>query len=360
MNSASEFLKKAGLKAQLMEDTEDNVSWIDTGCYMLNALCSGSIFGGVPANRITIIGGGPASGKTYFLLSIARHFQEMHDNGVVAHFETEGAVDKTLMSGRGLDLNRVLFHEPDTIEKFRAQSIKLLSAYMAVPDPDGKRFPLMMVLDSLSSLYTEKEKKEAEGETGVKDMTKPGLIRSTFHILTRTYLAGAGVPLIMSNHIYNSMDPYGDPVVFSGGLGAIYAASTAIALSKKKDRDKKNEVVGNIITATAKKARLGKENAKVDIKLSYSTGMDRHYGLIELGESAGVFTRSGSYYGMPDGSKHYASTIYAEPKRFFTPDIMQRLDEAARQKFKYGDFQDEVRSAGGESADGPDVGGAEA
>ena len=42
-------------------------SFIDTGSYILNALMSGSLYGGLPSNKITALAGESATGKTYSL-----------------------------------------------------------------------------------------------------------------------------------------------------------------------------------------------------------------------------------------------------------------------------------------------------
>lgn len=340
-SNAREFLKSAGLKASIVEDgvgAGEVDTYVDTGCYMLNALCSTSIYGGIPAGRVTMLAGDPATGKSYIALMIAENFQKMHPNGVVAYAETEAAADKRMAKSRGLNTEQMILTEPDTIEKFRADSIKLLQHYLNQPDTeDEPRFPLLMILDSLSALFTEKELAESmKDDGGARDMTKAGIIRSTFHILTRRYLAVAKVPLVLTNHVYSSMNPYGEATVVSGGLGAVYAASTLLSLKKKKDYDKKSkEVVGTIITVTAKKSRMSIENSKIDMKLNYRNGLDKYYGLVDLGEKHGIFGKSGSYKVMPDGSNHYESAIYANPERFFTPDIMERLDAAAKVEFEY-------------------------
>ena len=45
---------------------------IDTGSYILNAAFSGSLYGGVPNNKITTFAGESATGKTYFLMGIVK------------------------------------------------------------------------------------------------------------------------------------------------------------------------------------------------------------------------------------------------------------------------------------------------
>ena len=47
-------------------------NFIDTGSYVFNALLSGSINGGLPANKITALAGESATGKTFFLMGIVK------------------------------------------------------------------------------------------------------------------------------------------------------------------------------------------------------------------------------------------------------------------------------------------------
>ena len=75
-------------------------SYIDTGSYALNALLSGSIFGGLPSNKITAIAGEAATGKTFFALGIVKHFLDKYKEGGVVFFESESALTKDLVESR--------------------------------------------------------------------------------------------------------------------------------------------------------------------------------------------------------------------------------------------------------------------
>jgi len=120
-----------------------------------------------------------------------------------------------------------------------------------------------------------------------------------------------------------------------GGSGLKYAASTIIYLGKKKEKDGK-EVIGNIIKAKTVKSRLSKENKDVEIRLYYDErGLDRYYGLLELGEIGGLWKNVAGRYEM-NGKKIYAKEIYKNPEKYFTPEILQALDEIAHQEFSYG------------------------
>ena len=120
-----------------------------------------------------------------------------------------------------------------------------------------------------------------------------------------------------------------------GGSGLKYAASTIIYLSRKKEKDGK-EVVGNIIKAKTAKSRLSKENKEVQVRLYFDErGLDKYYGLLELGEIGGIWKNVAGRYEI-NGKKVYGKQILANPDEYFTPEVMQALDEIAQKEFSYG------------------------
>jgi hypothetical protein len=120
-----------------------------------------------------------------------------------------------------------------------------------------------------------------------------------------------------------------------GGSGLKYAASTIIYLSKKKEKDG-TTVIGNLIKAKTHKSRLSKENKDVTVRLYYDErGLDRYYGLLELGEIGGLWKNVAGRYEI-DGKKIYAKEIYKNPEKYFTDEVMQQLDEIAKEEFSYG------------------------
>jgi RecA/RadA recombinase len=192
----------------------------------------------------------------------------------------------------------------------------------------------MFVLDSLGMLSTSKEITDALNEKEVRDMTKSQLIKGAFRMLTLK-LGQANVPLIVTNHTYDVIGAYVPTKEMGGGSGLKYAASTIIYLSKKKEKDG-TEVVGNIIKAKTAKSRLSKENKDVEVRLYYDErGLDRYYGLLELGEIGGLWKNVAGRYEI-DGKKLYAKQILKEPEVYFTEEVMQKLDEIAKEEFSYG------------------------
>ena len=105
--------------------------------------------------------------------------------------------------------------------------------------------------------------------------------------------------------------------------------------AKKKEKDK-TEIVGNIIKAKTAKSRISRENQQVEIRLYYDErGLDRYYGLLELGELGGMWKNVAGRYEI-DGKKIYAKQIYAEPEKYFTEEIMNKLNDIAMKTYSYG------------------------
>ena len=310
----------------------DCSSFVDTGSYILNALISGSIFGGLPQNKITALAGESSTGKTFFALSIVKNFLDQHPNGEVAYFETESAISKDMMTTRGIRTKNVGLVPVTTVQEFRTQAIKLVDEYMKFKKED--RPPMMFVLDSLGMLSTSKEVQDASDGKETRDMTRAQVIKSIFRILSLK-LGQAGIPLIVTNHTYEVVGAYVPTKEMGGGTGLKYAASSILFLSKKKEKDGK-DVVGNIIKCEAKKSRFTKENSKIETRLFYDErGLDKYYGLLELGEKYGVFQRRGNRIVVGESSV-YPSVILSDPEKYFTEEIMQALDEAAKKEFSYG------------------------
>ena len=307
-------------------------SFIDTGSLAFNALLSGSIFGGMPSNKITAIAGEAATGKTFFALGIVKAFLDKNKDAGVIYFESESALTKDLVESRGIDSKRMVIVPVATVQEFRHQSIKVIDKYLE--QGEEKRKPLMCVLDSLGMLSTTKEMEDTAEGKETRDMTRSQIVKAAFRVLTLK-LGKAKVPMIMTNHTYDVIGSMFPQKEMGGGSGLKYAASNIVYLSKRKEKDGK-EVIGNIIHCKNYKSRLTKENALIDVRLTYKDGLDKYYGLLDLAIKHGIFKSVSTRIELPDGSKQYAKTINSEPDKFFTKDILTQIDEAAKKEFLYG------------------------
>ncbi|BCV07818.1 MAG: hypothetical protein CM15mL3_0390 [Kanaloavirus sp.] len=334
MDFLKEIVKEIGDEyTQIAADIDETERFIDTGSYIFNAVVSGSIYGGVSSNKITAIAGESSTGKTYFALAVVKNFLDTNPDGYCLYFDTEAAITKGLLASRGIDQERLVVVNVVTIEEFRSKApLRAVDIYLKTSEEDRK--PCMFVLDSLGMLSTEKEIRDALDDKQVRDMTKSQLVKGAFRMLTLK-LGQANVPLIVTNHTYDVIGAYVPTKEMGGGSGLKYAASTIVYLSKKKEKDGK-DIIGNIIKAKTAKSRLSKENQQVEIRLYYDErGLDRYYGLLELGELGGLWKNVAGRYEM-NGKKIYAKQILADPETYFTDEVMQALDEIAQKQFSYG------------------------
>ena len=310
----------------------DVTSFIDTGSYSFNALLSGSIYGGLPANRITAIAGEAATGKTFFALGICKNFLDTSPDAGIIYFESENAISKSLIESRGVDSKRVVVYPVATVQEFRTQAIQIIDKYLA--QPVDKRQPIMFVLDSLGMLSTTKEMEDTAAGKETRDMTRSQIVKSAFRVLTLK-LGKANIPMIMTNHTYDVIGSMFPQKEMGGGSGLKYAASSIVYQGKKKEKEG-TEVVGNIIHCKNYKSRITKENAMIDVRLTYTKGLDKHYGLLELAEEAGVFKKVSTRYELPSGAKLYGKQILNEPEKHFTKEVLDKIDDYAKDKFTYG------------------------
>ena len=303
--------------------------YIDTGSYILNALLSGSLYKGLPTNKITAFAGESATGKTFFLLGICKQFLSDNPSGGVLYFESESALTPEMIVEREIDPIRFIQLPVATIQQFAHQASNCVDLHIEKGDR-----PLLLCLDSLGMLSTTKEVGDVSEGVDKVDMTKARIVKGAFRVLTLK-LAKAGIPLLVTNHTYKQVGTMFPQDVMGGGSGLQYAASNIVFLSRRKEKVG-TDVIGNVIHCKNFKSRLTKENKKVDVLLTYDQGLNRYYGLLDLAEKYGIISKVSTRYELPDGSKIFGKQIMNEAEKYFTADIMEALEVAANKEFIYG------------------------
>ena len=214
MDFLKDLIKEVGGEyAQLASEIKEDETYVDTGSYIFNALVSGSIFGGVSGNKITALVGESGCGKTFYALAVVKNFLENNPDGYCLYFDTESAITKSLLESRGVDISRVVVLNVVTVEEFRTKALKAVDIYLKKDESERK--PCMFVLDSLGMLSTNKEITDTLAEKDTRDMTKSQVIKGAFRMLTLK-LGQANIPMIVTNHVYDSMSMY-SPKEISGG-----------------------------------------------------------------------------------------------------------------------------------------------
>ena len=295
-------------------------NWIDTGNYLLNALISGDIYKGIPGNKVIQLAGPSSTGKTYITQDIVKSAQKQGYN--IIYYDTEGAQDLESLTKRGIDLDKLMLIKLKTVEELNQSIVELIKE---IKDDDK----VLIVIDSLGQLTTEKEYFDISEKKNVRDMTRAQKIKG----LTRTIsidLNIKNIPLILINHTYTAVGAYVPMQKTSGGAGVEYTPSISIILSKKLDKttDKK-EVIGAIITAKTEKSRISKDNKKIEFVISYSTGVSRYGGLFPYAVEYEFIKKDGNKYEYK-GEKL--------TKKSLTPEFFENLLKDGLAEFINKDF----------------------
>lgn len=317
----------------------DLSGFIDTGSLLLNAEVSGSMFKGLPDNKISMFCGPQGVGKSFILLTIISQFLSKYPKANVIFFESESAQRTELMEKFGVDTSRVYFAPITTVQELRTQALQTLEEYeKTFSAKERLENKLFLCLDSLGNLSTSKETEDSVAGKETQDMTRAKLIKSTFRVLTLK-LGILGVPFICTNHIYMSQSLF-PTAISAGGSGALYNASLICFLSKRKEKDG-TAFVGNVIHCNLDKSRFTKEGSKIDIYINFSRGLDRYYGLLDYGVKYGMIQSIGNKFQFPGmETKAFRKEIMNHPETYFTDDFLNLLDPALAKEFLYGSVFD--------------------
>ena len=290
--------------AFLDENSLSNVKeWIDTGSMALNAIISGSIYGGIPMGRLSGFIGPESCGKTLMANKIMANAQKkgMH----VAYFDTEGALDEDTAKRLGCDTSKIKHVPTELTEQCRNQIVKFLESIVE-KKLQGK---VLVVIDSLGNLITTKEKKKIDEGSDTPDMgNRAKALKSMMRAITHS-AAKANCPVVFTNHIYDDPSQLHPTAIKkqAGGSGPLYMASVIIQMAKKAERssDSKNKDSNDTVTPLSKdingltlrafttKNRFVPPFLETEMYLNFRTGLNKYSGLLEMCEGYGILEKQG-------------------------------------------------------------------
>ena len=326
--------------------------WIDTGSYVLNAIISGSIHGGIPQGRVTMLGGESMTGKTLFVLKILANAQKKGLIPVI--FDTENAVDPEGAERIGLDITKVKYVPCTTIEQTRNALYKFLTSVKE----KGLEGKFIVAIDSLGNLQSELEHSRMGKDSTSADMgSKARAMKSLMQTCTNLG-ATTQTTVLCTNHVYD------DPAALfpsiekhmPGGKSIVYLPSVTVQLARKpvksdggKTMDAETAVgqknyAGIIIRALTRKNRFIKQYLQGEMFLSFHTGLDRYYGLLDLAVGVGAVVQTGSTYQLPDGKKIGYYKNFRKDIDLWENTILPVVEEKIKTEWAYsgGDVMDDV------------------
>lgn len=336
LNPEAKFLSESALSSV--------TEWHDTGCMVLNAILSGSLYGGVPKGRIVGFAGPSQAGKTYITNKILAKAQQQGLIPVI--FDTEMAVDEAACTGVGLDSSRVKYVPVQTVEDCRNQLVAFLDSVIEAK-AQGK---FIICIDSLGNLASQKEIDDVEkGKTAMDMGTRAKGLKSMMRTLTFK-AAQANTTILFVNHTYDDPAAMFPTLVKqqSGGKGPVYLASVLVQLAKRDEKqDKNNEsdemlpdankYSGVTLRALTIKNRFVPPFLEAELYLNFKTGLDKYSGLREMAINHGALLQNGSTYALPgDGGKLGYFKNWCKNTEIWDDKILPVLEEKLQQAFKYG------------------------
>lgn len=331
--------------------------FITTGVYLLDAALSGRLLGGgVATNRITAFAGESGAGKSFIAYSVSKHAQRAGYS--VIYIDTEQAIDLEDLSKFGID---------PSLEKFRLiRSNKVEDVNMVLSQLidelktqklDGYEIPkLMIVLDSLGQMASNKEKADLLKGDIKQDMTKAKALGSMFRSIN-TDLGYLEIPMIVCNHTYLTLDLF-PAEKLKGGNGLLYSASVIGFMSKSKLKTGEEDDMdlgqsGISVLFKTSKNRMAKPK-KIRFDISFAHGMNPYTGLDafcrpEYFEKIGIAQgkmdidrKTGEMNFTPGGNRWYIrhldksfTTKNLFTSDIFTMDVLKKMEPIVNDYFRF-------------------------
>jgi RecA/RadA recombinase len=322
----------------MLSKVVETAEYISATSYTLNAVLSGTIYGGIPSNQITMLAGENSTGKTYIMMRLA--YNAYKQGYRIYYFDSEGAVEDAMFENYNIPEDCYQIMPVNTVEQFRKQCSHIVDDYAEyVKSLSAKEYAsrdkIIIMLDSLGNLASEKELEDTRKDKDTRAMSKQQMMKRFFTELT-VRLNVLQIPLVLTNHVYEVIGAYVPSKEISGGSGGKYNASNTMMFSKTDMKDKKtNEYFASLMTVQVKKSRRCRPRIKVNFVLHYD-------GLGDIAEKAGLIkkTKVGSSNAFiiqdPKLPKDQWPTVLAG--RIDTKEgvgtIMAEIDEWVRENFK--------------------------
>lgn len=334
----------------LNESSLSNIDgFIDTGSMVLNAIISGSVYGGVPKGRLTQFAGPSSTFKSGFVQQIMANAQK--DGLTVVIFDSENAIDHESAANLGLDISKVKHVPSTTLEGCRNAIYKFLTGVKE----KGLEGKFLIAIDSVANMQSEMELTRMDKESVSADMGSfakavKSLLKTCINMSTLTKTT-----IIMTNHVHDNpaqMFPSIEQNI-SGGKAAYYLPTVTVQLARKLVADDDGKTVdskltvgqkkysGVVIRALTTKNRIIQQYLEGEMYLSFSKGLNKYYGLAEIMRGMGVIELNGKIYSDWEGKKLGFLKAWRSDKDLWDKRLIPELEKRIKKHWSYGNLKDE-------------------
>ena len=263
---------------------EDGIPVISTGSLALD-ISTG--VGGLPKGRFTELYGPEGGGKTTLLLNIAKEAVEAGEK--VLYIDTENSLDYAYTEeilGKLLKEDNPVFVQPQSAESsFEIAMAGIENGFTCI------------LFDSVAALSPQEEldKGMEKQQVGLAPrITAKFLRKVAFEARKRE------VAFIYSNQVRANIGSFFGGYTTPAGYALKHYTSLRIYLSKGKDIEDGDEVIGNFVNFIIKKNKVGIPFRQATTNIIYGKGIDYYRDVISFASLLGVIKNRGSYFAFED------------------------------------------------------------
>lgn len=244
---------------------------------------------GVPRGRIIEIFGPESSGKTSLALSIVAQAQKT--GGLAAFIDAEHAFDPEYAKKLGVNVDDLLFSQPDTGE----QALEITETLIRSNALD------VVVIDSVSALVP---RAEIEGEMGDSVMGIQARLMSQALRKITGAVSKSKTSVIFINQLRMKIGVmFGNPETTSGGMALKFYSSIRMDIRRAGQIKQGEEIVGNMVRVKVVKNKVAPPFKVAEFEMLFASGISKAGEVIDFGIKYGIINKAGAWLTLSDAGK---------------------------------------------------------
>jgi recombination protein RecA len=284
--------------------------WLDTGCYVINKILSGSYDKGFASGRLSALAGPSGAGKSFIAGNAIKAALNSNEWAVLV-VDSENAIDDPYLEAIGANIKDNPMYNYRGVSTIN-QAVTIISKFVKAYKEAGETMPVAIFVDSLDNLQTdsELEKYEESGEIGGDQGQHAKQIKSMLKRFVSD-IKPTNIAIICVKQVYQEQDKiaaFQNPWRITESFK--FAFSQIALITKLLLKDKATKVFEGItLKVRGEKTRFAKPFQQCAIDVPYDAGIDRYSGILQVAVSFGIVEKNGAWYTF-DGKKFQENDSY--------------------------------------------------
>lgn len=273
--------------------------------------------GGYPRGRIVEIYGPESCGKTTLAIHAVAEAQKMGLRA--AYIDAENAFDRDYAENLGVNVDQLLFAQPDCGEDCLEIATKLISS--------GKIG--ICVIDSVAALIPKAELEGAIGDArvGLQARLMSQALRKMVGIIKKSNCC-----CIFINQLRDKIGVmFGNPETTTGGNALKFYASIRLDVRKSTQIKDGDEATANLTKVKVVKNKCAPPFRKAEFEIEYGKGINKFNEIIDQAIEFDIIHKSGSWF-------YYEDTQIAQGKNNVigilkdNPELLEEIEQQVKNK----------------------------